>query len=203
MSGYAGQVGTPPGFGVQSVDQICQAVEHTLQSVLPQVLELPEVKTYLGERAKIFRDVQDWQQLPTIEAIASAKYPAVAIVSPGLVEPPTYNRSSDVYKTTWRVAVGIYDRSRTSDHSATQAMIRDWVAFIRTALLRNPTLGGVVRSVQWAGEEYDLLPDRNKARTIGAGALAVDIMADVPNTLGLGLPAVITTSTDLTVNPTP
>jgi hypothetical protein len=188
-------------MGVQSAAQICRAVEDTLKKALPMVLEIPEVKAYLGERAKAFRDVREWQQLPTIEAIASAQYPAVAIVSPGLVEEPVYSRADDAWKTKWRVAVGIYDRSRNSDHGETQDRIRDWVAFIRTALLRNPTLGGVVRGVSWAGEEYDLLPDRNKARTIGAGALAVDIRVDVPNTLGLGLPPVSTTSAELAVNP--
>jgi hypothetical protein len=188
-------------LGIQSADQLCRAVEGTLRVALPAVLEVPEVKAYLGDRARAFRDVREWQQLPTIEAIASAQYPAVAIVSPGLTEPPTYSRADGLWKTTWRVAVGIYDKSRDSKHAETQARIRDWVAFLRIGLLRNPTLGGVVRSTTWVGEEYDLLPDRNRARTIGAGALAVDIKADVPDTLALGLPLVQTTSADLAVNP--
>lgn len=191
-------------FGIQSAAQVGAAVEATLRDGLPQTLELATVKAYLGDRAATFRDVREWQQLPTIEAIASAQYPAVAIVSPGLVREPTRKRSGDAYETTWRVAVGIYDREKSPDHNATQDKVRDWVALLRITLLRTPTLGGVSRRVTWAGEEYDLLPDRNKARTIGAGALAVDVTVDVPDPLGLGaFPSVTSTAPDLTVNPTP
>jgi hypothetical protein len=187
-------------LGIQSADQVLVALEDTLRAALPQVLDLPEVKAYLGTNATAYAEITTWQQLPTIQAIATADYPAVAITSPGLVEPPTYKRSSDSWETWWRAAVGIYDRAGVDDggHRATQAQVRNWIAFLRVAALRNPTLGGAARAVRWAGEEYDMLPDRNKARTIGAGALALDIKVEVPNTWGLGLPPVTSTQLDLT-----
>ena len=188
-------------YGIQSVDQVLVALEQTLKTALPQVLDLDQVKAYLGDRATEFVAITTWQQVPTIEAIATADYPAVAITSPGLSAPPIYKRSTDTWETTWRAAVGIYDRTGVDDggQSVTQARVRDWIAFIRTAAIRNPTLGGTVRGLQWVGEEYDLLPDRDKARTIGAGALALDIRVDVRNTLGMGLPPVTSTTTQLDV----
>lgn len=191
-------------FGIQTAAQVGDAVEATLKDHLRETLELDVVKAYLGDRAATFRDIREWQQLPSLEAIATAQLPAAAVVSPGLVREPIRKRSGDAYETTWRVAVGIYDRDKSPRHNDTQAKVRDWVAFLRMTLLRNPTLGGVARRVVWAGEEYDLLPDRNKARTIGAGALAVDVTVDVPDPMGLGVfPVATTAAPDLTVNPTP
>ncbi|HXH77314.1 hypothetical protein [Nocardioides sp.] len=184
---------------IGSADELCKAAETTLRAALPMVLNLPEVKGYLGARAPEFEAIKEWHQLPTLEAISSAKFPAVVITTPGLVGPPVYQRSKQSWETTWRLAIGIYDRA--GDHAATSARVRDWIAFIRTALLRNVTLGGVAKGITWAGEEYDLLPDRKHARTIGAGALAIDVRVDVPDTLGLGLPAATKTTTTLTVNP--
>lgn len=189
-------------YGVQSVDQVLVALEETLKVALPQVLDLPGTQAYLGDQAASYADIATWQQVPTIEAIAAAEFPAIAITSPGLVDRPIFKRANNTWETTWRAAVGIYDRTGYDDggQSATQARVRNWIAFLRTAALRNPTLGGVTRGVWWAGEEYDLLPDRNQARTIGAGALALDIRVDVPNTLGMGLPPVTSTTTQLDVN---
>lgn len=188
-------------FGVQSVDQVLVALQQTLAQAVPMVLELPGVKAYLGTRAAGFAEITTWQQVPTLAAIATADYPAVAMTSPGLVEPPAYKRSAYVWETTWRAAVGLYDRVGVDDdgQSATQQRVRDWMMILRTAALRNPTLAGTSRWIRWAGEDYDLLPDRKNARTIGAGALSLDIRVDVPDTLGMGLPAVASTTTQLDV----
>lgn len=191
-------------FGIQSADQVLVALQQTLEAAVPQVLDLPEVKAYLGTRAAGFQEITTWQQVPTLEAIATADYPAVAMTSPGLVEEPAYKRSLGTYgghETTWRAAVGLYDRVGVDDggQSATQQRVRDWMMILRTAALRNPTLGGTSRWIRWAGEDYDLLPDRRNARTIGAGALALNIRVDIPDTLGMGLPAVASTTTQLDV----
>lgn len=187
------------GTGVISFDELCVAAETILKVALPQVLELPEVKTYLGDAARTYRDIKTWQQLPTIEAISAATLPVIAISTPGLVSAPRYVRSRGVWEATVRLGVGIYDREPSADHSATQAKVRNWVAFLRTALLRNPTLGGVAEGLTWTGEEYDLVPARNQARTFGAGAVFVDVRVDVPDTFGLGLPPVTSTHTQLSV----
>ena len=65
-----------------SVDQICKAVEQTLRSALPMVLDLPEVKAYLGREAKDYKPINDWQQLPIVTAIVKGSGTSVAIASP-------------------------------------------------------------------------------------------------------------------------
>ena len=180
-----------------SVDQICKAVEQTLRSALPMVLDLPEVKAYLGREAKDYKPINDWQQLPIVTAIVKGSGTSVAIASPGLVERPRYVRSKNAWEATWAVAIGFYDRG--TDHEATQAKVRNWVSFARIALQRNRTLGGIAKATEWVGEEFDLLPGRNTARTVAAGALAIEVTVDVPDTLVLGLPPVASTNTELSV----
>jgi hypothetical protein len=182
---------------VWSIDEVCLAVESTLRTAIPQVLELPFVKDRLGDDAKFYRDVQTWIQVPTFDAIVAANYPAVAISSPGLVGEPVYKRSTNAWDIVVRVGVGMYDRAGDTSHHSTAARVRNWIAVVRTALLRNTTLGGNAESLKWVGEQYDLLPARAQARTIGAGAIAVDVRVTVPDTVMMGLPSVTDTLTTI------
>lgn len=178
---------------VIGADEVCIAVEQSLRTRIPVVIDALD----LGATLKPFRD---WQQLPTIEALSSANLPAGAVTSPGLTEPPTYSRATG-WTATWRVAVGVYARGR--DHSDTQAQVRDWIKVCRTALMGDRSVGGLAKSLRWVGEEYALVPGRNSARTIGAGAVAVDVT--VENVLDLGsldLPVVLATTHDLTFRST-
>lgn len=183
-------------MSIISADQLCTATESTLRTALPQVLELDSVVEYLGDQADSYWPIKTWQQLPTIEALTGADLPGIAITSPGLVDPPRYLRSKNLWEATFRVAVGVYERGR--DHADTQARVRNYCGFIRAALQRNQTLGGVARSVDWRGEEYALRGNREAARTLAAGAVAFDVAAEVDNTLVLGLRPV--TSTNATVS---
>lgn len=186
---------------ILSVDQLCTAVEDTLLASIADIVTQPAFQTLLGDGADTYlaTEIKTWQQLPTIEAISTAKLPAVAITSPGLVDPPVFSRSSKSYDATWRLAIGIYDRGR--DHAETQARIRNWCALLRVALQSRPTLGGVAKGLTWTGEEYSLIPQRNSARTLAAGAVAVDVRAEVPHhtNLGAGLPPVTSNHPTLSV----
>jgi hypothetical protein len=157
---------------ITSVDDLCQAVESTLTTYLPDVMTALGFTTGAG-----YEPVRTWQQLPSVQALAAAELPAGAIVAPGLVTPPIYQADSDSWITVWRVPVGMYERGR--NHSETQARIRNRIAAIRTTLLRHKSLGGVAKTLLWSGEEYDLIPGRESARTIAAGAVAFDITAEV------------------------
>lgn len=167
---------------ILSVDELCKAAETTLKAALPAYLALPDVQAWLGDSASRYGEIKTWQQLPTIEALSAATFPAIAITSPGLTEPPRRVRSRNVYECTWRIGIGIYDRGR--DHEDTQAKARKWAAIVRSVMLRNQTLGGVAERIDWAGEEYRPLRGRNEgrgqARTIGGSAVALDVQADVP-----------------------
>lgn len=181
---------------ILGADQLCQATESMLTEKVPVLVEL------LG-RTKDLAPVKTWQQLPTIEALSSAQFPAAAITSPGLSGTPTYHRSSNSWTATWRIAVGIYDRGK--DHAETAARVRDWCAVFRTVLLLNKSLGGVANSLVWVGEEYARIPRKEAARTFGAGAVAVDVTVDnVADFDGLdaqNLPLVLSTHPTLTVQP--
>jgi hypothetical protein len=154
-----------------SADELCVAAEQVLRADLPKVIGHHAAAARIGSG---YGEIAEWQQLPTIEALSTARFPAIAITSAGLVTPPATDAGRQL-RATWRIVVGVYDRGR--DHADTQARIRDWCALIRTSLLRHRSLGGVAESVTWTGEEFALLPNRNQARTIAAGAVAFDVTA--------------------------
>ncbi|HTW17080.1 MAG TPA: hypothetical protein VMF51_18260 [Nocardioides sp.] len=155
-----------------SADDLCQAAEEILTE------QLPELITLLGVTG--FKPVTTWQQVPAIEALTSANFPVGAITSPGLVDRPSKSRGKG-WTATWRLAVGIYDRG--TDHRDTAARSRKWASYVRTVLLQNRTLGGVAKTVTWAGEEYAQLPQKTAARTLGGCAVAFDI--EVENVVDL------------------
>lgn len=184
-------------MSIISVDELCQATETTLKDLIPQVLQIPAMVALIGDPREPYV-VKTWQQLPVVEAIATADLPGVAITSAGLVDPPSYSRANQSWDTNWRIAVGIYDRGR--DHEDTQARVRNWAALIRTSMQLKPTLGGVAQGLTWFGEQYALLPNRNQARTAAAGVIAFDVKASVRKlTLGPGDPSVTSTHPTLSV----
>lgn len=180
---------------VLGADQLCKAVETVLTEKVPVLLELLE-RGDLGV-------IKTWQQLPTIEALSAAQFPAAAITSPGLSGTPIYSRASNSWTATWRIAVGVYDRGK--DHAETAAHVRDWCAIFRTVLLLNKRLGGIAKNLTWVGEEYARIPRKEQARTIGAGAVAVDVtvdnVADFDGLTEQNLPLVLSTNPTLTVQP--
>jgi hypothetical protein len=171
-----------------SVDELCRALEDV------QAEHLAETMTLMGYTDQ--GEIRTWQQVPTVQALAAADLPAGAIVASGLVNPPAYRSASRTWETTWRITVGIYARGR--DHDETQAHIRRWCAGTRTNVLRHKGLGGLAKSLTWAGEEYAFIPGRESARTIAAGACAFNVTADVTTDLG-NPPRVVQTPTTLSV----
>lgn len=149
---------------IVSVDELCKAIEQ---------LHTEHLEAQMAQLGFEVEKLRTWQQVPSLEALQSAALPAGAIVAPGLVNPPTYKASSNVWVATWRVLNGIYVKGR--DHGDTQAQVRNWCAGIRTNLLKHKSLGGIAADLKWFGEEYDRLPSREAARTIAAGGVAVDV----------------------------
>lgn len=184
-----------------SADELCVAAEEVLKRDLPGVLSHPFVTERVGGD---YGDIATWQQLPTIEALSTARFPAIAITSSGLTQSPSFSVSENSWAGTWRLVVGVYDRGR--DHADTQARIRVWCACIRSSLLRNRSLSGTADSLAWVGEEFALLPNRNQARSIAAGAVAFDVTARIPALFdppssGGDWPVVLTTPTSVSVRP--
>lgn len=128
-----------------------------------------EVATWLRERFQPFVPADSkfpkvLTQLPTSDAMSSAAFPAVAIVSPGLVDPPTKNR--DGYSATWRVVVTVWVRGST--HDKTQSLTRRYVLALRRCLL------GWGKGI-WVDEGYAEVEDVSAARTVGAGFVELNV----------------------------
>lgn len=179
---------------IVSADELCTALETVLTD------HLADEMVALGYTAAVgYEPVRDWQQVPTINAIATAKLPAGAITTPGLADSPTWVPSHRAYRTTWRIAAGVYVRGR--DHDQTQRMARNYAAAVRVTVLRHKGLGGIAEKLRWVGEDYALRPERESSRTLAACAVAFDVTA---MTIGTGRPVsqqpeVLTTPTTLSV----
>lgn len=176
---------------IVSADQLCVALEKVQRDHL---IDTMAALGYVDD----YDAIKTWQQLPTMEALSSATFPAIAVSTPGLVVAPSYNRSSNTYRATWRIAVGIYVRG--VDHNDSAARVRNWAAGIRTTALNHKSLDGVAIGLRWAGEEYARAADRKAARTLAAGAVALDVTADVIADPTAGnLPPVLSTPTTVSV----
>ncbi|GAB3867378.1 hypothetical protein GCM10028801_41230 [Nocardioides maradonensis] len=176
---------------VVSADQICVGVETVLREHLAATVDTLGWTERLGT-------IREWQQLPVTDAIATAKLPAIAVTTGGIVGAPTTTTSGT--RATWGIAVGLYARGRT--HAETQAKVRDWCAATRSTVLAHKSLGGIAISTKWIGERFDLFPSREDARTFGAGVISFDVevrMALDPTIDAGGLPTVLTTPTTLSV----
>lgn len=170
---------------------LCDGVEAVLVEQLWEIVGIFNLQETL-------KQITDWHQLPTIEALTTANTPAGAITSPGLASDPT--RHGGRIDAVWRVVVGIYDRD--ADHTATAHRTRVWAGLVRACVLRNPRLGGIASGVTWVGERYEVIPARAAARTLGGCAVSFNVSAkDVVDVDDLGeLPIVLETHPSLTVH---
>jgi hypothetical protein len=142
-----------------TADEACAAVEASLRAALPAAA------ADLGLTA-----IQEWQQVPTDDALTSAAVPAVAISSPGDAREP--RRTAAGYEIPYRVSVAIFDRGE--NHGDTQRRIRIWAALLTAALAQNQTLGGFAKRLTVI-EQRIADPGRGAARTLGGCSVSVDI----------------------------
>lgn len=167
---------------IVSVDELCVALRSTLQQHLADtVAELTQLPGYADLE---LRAVKEWQQLPELTALSAAEFPAVSIASPGLIGEATHSRAEGGYRSTWRINVGIFDRGR--DHDETQALVRAWCAAIRLTVRAHRSLDGAATGTEWRGDRFNLMPNRNQARTFAGGAVAFDVSAIVIDSLAAG-----------------
>lgn len=146
-------------------DDIVSALEAQLRANVPAVVTALGFE-YLGE-------VQEWQVVPDLDALTTARFPAVAIVSPRVGASP--QRGNKTYSATWQASVGVFDRD--TDHKATQTRVQQWAKVLRVAALINPLTGTGI-ALRWAGEEYDVVPTKQNARTIAGAEVLFDAIVD-------------------------
>lgn len=185
-----------------TADDLCVGAQTILVGQLGALIEA----LGLDERPrgeKPFELPKVWDQVPTLEALETAKYPAAAITSTGVVGTPRTTRSGGTNRVdaTFLVRVGIFDRG--PDYNVTAARIRTWAALVRGVLLlpENASLGGVASGVRFVTESYRNLR-KEVARTIGG--CTVDFHVDVQNIADLSaldvLPVVGSTHSTISVN---
>lgn len=179
-----------------TADDVCKALEVSIAAFLPLVIEAQDW-------AEQLQQVRSWTQVPTEDALDEADLPAGRVTSPGLTGPPARNEDGGL-DATWRVSAGMYDRG--DDYDETAATIRKWAAAIRAAALADVTLGGVVESLTWVGEDYARRPERTSARTLAGCAVAFDVTVHnvvelpIPPSGGGEAPIVLTTHRTITVH---
>jgi hypothetical protein len=178
-----------------TADDLCRGAATALTDTLPGLIAAFGLDTP-DAPAKPFVAPTSWDQVPTLEALNRAAFPAGAIISPGITGRPV--KSSLGTDAVWRIVAGIYDRG--TDYNETAGRCRTWAALIRAALLRNPTLGGVASSVTWVGEAYRQIPQKSAARTLAGCSVEFDVAArNVVDVDAIDLPIVL--STYSTVSP--
>ena len=183
-----------------TADDLCTAAERVLVEHLPGYA----AQYALQRDLTVLPGVRDWHQVPTLEALSSANFPAGAITSPGLTGPPAVPSASrgNRVDATWQIEVGIFDRG--TDWNDTAARTRTWAALIRLTLLAHP-FGGAVTNCKWIGESYRQIGQRNSARTIGGCSVLFDITAvDVADPGAASVdPVVLSTASTVTVRSSP
>ncbi|MDI6911479.1 hypothetical protein [Nocardioides sp.] len=182
-------------FRLVTADDVCTGAETVLVAALPVLIEA----LGLDEPAdtKPFVMPTTWSQVPTLEALQSARFPAAAVTTTGTVGDT--RESSTGVDAEWLVRVGMFDRG--ADYNDTAHRIRTWAALIRAGLLRHRTLGGIASGLRLAGESYRNLPQTSAARTLGG--CTVDVRVKVRNIADLAdltAPVVKSTDSALTVN---
>ncbi len=157
---------TPPPTVVGGGD-IATALEQILRTNVPLVQELLGLDD-LGE-------VKTWQQVPTPSALTAANLPSVVIVAPRMTTQA--GRGAGSYDGVWQVSVAVFARGK--DHAETQAQIQNWAKVIRVAALIPTSLGpDVPVTLRWVGEDSDLVPEKESARTLAGCEVFFDATAE-------------------------
>lgn len=154
---------------VVTADEVCQAVQATLEAWMPTALaafaaalDEPELDA-----------PHDYEQVPTVDALTSADLPSVGILTPGLAAPPVRDEDGNL-QCTWRVNVVAFIRG--DDYAVTQHNTRLYAAAIATILTQQHTLLGFAAGTRLVAEDYE--PITAGARTLGGALVSVDVTVD-------------------------
>ncbi|WP_243061147.1 hypothetical protein [Nocardioides sp. SR21] len=180
-----------------TADDLCTSAAATAAAQLPALIEARGLDDPDG--TKPFKMPTTWAQIPVLEALQSATFPAAAVTTTGIVGEPRDSR--DGIHADWLVRVGIFDRG--TDYNDTAFRVREWAALVRAALLHDRTLGGLATGLKLVEETYRNLPQVGAARTLGGCSVGVRVR--VKNIADLGElepgPAVESTHNEVFVRP--
>lgn len=121
-------------------------------------------------------DPKSYDQVPEIESLSAAAFPAVAIGGARMTGKPYRSGGRQSYDGIWRISIGVWDRGKS--YTDTQSKIQKWAKVIRTAILLGGSLGGIAKTVTWADESYVTFPQKEVARTFAGAEVEFDIAAE-------------------------
>jgi hypothetical protein len=134
---------------------------------------LSEVERQHGYEAGAIARVKGWAIGVSFDKWPEDQLPAVIVVSPGLVPPPT-KTGEGRYSARWRIDVGIVCSAATQEKSHEQAML--FVAAHKAIIAQHPSLEGHAAGALWLDESYDQLDyDDSRSLYSGTASFAVEV----------------------------
>lgn len=140
-------------FGdIISADRLEDDLTAFLQKWLPTYLA--EVATHHGALRTDYPKPKYWTTTPilTVDAVSQIRFPAVLIVSPGLMGKPV-RRGDGIYEASYQIGVCILTSANTELGSSKAA--RRYGAAVHTAVMQRPSLDTTyIEGVEWADERF-------------------------------------------------
>jgi hypothetical protein len=169
-------------FGdVIDVGTIERAFVATLKAWLPSHLARQEAR--LGMETATLPFPRSWPTVSDFDIEVEEQLPAVIVISPGSDANPTRDQTG-AYRMTWRFEVAIAIAGRDEYEARNLAGV--YLAAIRSALVQNPTLGGVAENTRPVGPDDHAVgqTERGSQRAIYGTSFAVDVRDVVTDTAG-------------------
>jgi hypothetical protein len=139
------------------------------------VTYLAEMERLTGRDPETLPKVRSWTIEPDEPATKwpEDQFPAVVVVSPGLVEQPYVEGDGTVYAT-WTIGLAALTSARTEQ--ATRELAKVYAAHLRAIMLQRPSIGGFASDTHWLDEDYNILPTDTR-RSLAAGYLVFNVTA--------------------------
>lgn len=155
---------------VMDADTVEQAVLDTLQAWLPSHLAHQEDRK--GYPDGTLPQPKSWPTVSEFDLEVHEQLPAIVIVSSGTTD---VSHDRGAYRTTWRVEVGVAIAGKDEREGRRLAAL--YLAAVKSSLLQNRTLGGVVEQCRYVGPDDHAVgtAERGGQRAIYATAFAVTV----------------------------
>jgi hypothetical protein len=161
----------PDEYGdVVDVDTIEAAAKATLKAWLSPHLSIQERRK--GMAACSIPRPRSWPTVSEFDLELQEQLPSVVIVSTGTTDQPRHDGQGR-YSATWRLEIAVVIAGPKEADARRLASM--YVAAVRSALVQNPSLGGVAAATRWIGDEYALGNPDGGPRAIYGANFEIDV----------------------------
>ena len=155
-----------------------QGALNVLETWLPTLAQMVNNDGYAGALVA----PKTYGRIPTSQIEQTAdQVPAVYIATPGTTGTPVRSANNSSWESWYTLNVLVVDRDE--DWELTTERIAIWAALVRSALLSDKSLRGMVADVAFLSETYGAIPD-DQGRTYAGVVVAFRVL--VPNVTILG-----------------